>query len=238
MKRLQLALAMAAAATMIGAFAGPATAAPPTEPPGQTKLHQVPVDGWDRTVAVNAASIQDGRLTLLAATKVVPADLGARVATLTTTVTTDDATSNDFNLFASGFISRLPGETIARNTLFAPSHDGDPLLYAQDNSAGYGFCWDDKFYDDGDFAFTTGTNRCAVHAAPPGGTYTYVTKISGDNTVTTETFRGSDSIGGPLTRTLPKPASTKYHPLLRTGISSPAEESGSLTISGSTLTVQ
>lgn len=239
MLRTRLSLALVLSTALIAALAGPAFAAAPTEPPGQSKLQQVNVNKWDRTVPVDAASIQDGRLTLLAATKIVPAELGARVATLTTTVTTDAATSHDFNLFASGFISSLSGETIARSTLFAPAHDGDPLLYAQDNSGGNAFCWDDKFFVNTVFSFTTGSaSPCATNATPPGSTNTYVTKIFGDNSVTTEVIHNGSSLGT-IHRMLPKSNQTQYQPLLRTGISAPpAGEAGALTISDSNLTVQ
>lgn len=237
--KMSLALSVSAAAALIGALAAPAFASPPTEPPGQSKLHQVKVENWDRTVSIDAASIQDGRLTLVSATKIVPAKLGDRVATLTTTVTTDAATSYDFNLFASGFISRLDGETIARNSLFAPAHDGDPLLYAQDNSGGNAFCWDDKFYVNGAFSFTTGsTAPCATNATSPGSTNTYVTKIFGDNSVTTEVLHNGTSLGT-LHRMLPKSAQTQYQPILRTGLTAPsAGESGVLKISNSNLSVE
>ena len=237
--KMSVALSISAAAALIGAVAAPAFAAPPTEPPGQNQLHQVNVNNWDRTVSIDAASIQDGRLTLVAATKIVPAELGARVATLTTTVTTDAATSYDFNLFASGFISRLDGETIARNTLFAPAHDGDPLLYAQDNSGGYAFCWDDKFYVNKVFSFTAGnTSPCATNSTPPGSTNTYVTKIFGDNSVTTEVIHNGISLGT-LHRLLPKSNQTQYRPILRTGLTAPTKgETGALTISGSNLSVE
>ncbi len=82
-------------------------------------LAQVNVSSWDRTVAINAASIKNGSLALLAGTTISPSTLGATVATLTTTVTTDEASSYDFDLFVSGFIGRVAGETIARSTLFA-----------------------------------------------------------------------------------------------------------------------
>ncbi len=236
--KMSLALTVSAAAALIGALAIPAFAAPPTEPPGQIKLHQVNVNNWDRTVAIDTASTQDGRLTLLAATKIVPAELGGRVATLTTTVTTDAATSHDFNLFASGFISRLDGETIARSTLFAPAHDGDPLLYAQNNTSGIGFCWDDKFYVNDAFVFTQATNLCSAYTVSPGSTDTYVTKIFGDNTVTTEVILNGLS-AGTLHRVLSKSNTTQYQPILRTGLTAPpAGESGALTISNSNLSVK
>lgn len=119
------------------------------------------------------------------------------VATFSTTIAIDKYAANwtnGGNLLTVGFVRDLADE--ASPQVFAAQHDGDPLIWFQNNNpAGIGFCWDKEFnigggFGPGQFVFTqSGVAQCGVanddasQTAPrPGSLANYTVAIKADNT--------------------------------------------------------
>ena len=193
-------------------------------------------------------------------------DLGlAGSATFTTTVRADAgaaAWTTDGELEAAGLAQVVGGETFVSNgqtfnganPLGSPSHDGDPIVFAQYNGGGPGnpTCANGKFYVGGSWVFGSGTicqiaNDSSDQTTPvDGGAQRYTITIHGDGTwtgsvtpldadgdvVTSFNVPGVQTFSG----TLPGNANTQFAPVLRLRPGSSTGGDWSYTISGSTLT--
>ncbi len=92
--------------------------------------------------------------------------------------------------------------------------EGDgSLLYGQDNSMGYGYCANDKFYTGSTFIFGTG-DKCYTHAVPLGSTETYSVTITGTNTFTDTVTSSTGKLSATFTGTLSSSLTTSYTPAI------------------------
>ena len=201
-----------------------------------------------------------------AAKSVSLSDLGlAGSATFTTTVRADAgaaAWTTDGELESAGLAQVVGGETFVSNgqtfsganPLGSPSHDGDPIVFAQYNGGGPGnpTCANGKFYVGGSWVFGSGTicqiaNDSSDQTTPvDGGAQRYTITIHGDGTwtgsvtpldadgdvVTSFNVPGVQTFSG----TLPGNSSTQFAPVLRLRPGSSTGGNWSYTISGSSLT--
>ncbi|GEL95619.1 Ig-like domain-containing protein [Cellulomonas composti] len=195
------------------------------------------------------------------------ADLGARQsATFTTTITADENASDwtaQGNLFGVGFLRVIDGETVNRTTSIGGQHQGDPIIWAQDNSGhGVGMCANSQFYSTtGDWVFGAGAGyQCGLpfdnadqSATAQGSSFRYQTKVRADGTWTAKltpldadgdavtSFESGATPNLSWTGSLPS-GTESVVPFIRTGLGDPAGDweysisDSSLKIAGDAIT--
>jgi len=165
--------------------------------------------------------------------QISPEDLGSGgYAKFTTTVQTNAFAANwstDGMSESAGFLRVIPGEKVDYTTpLASPAHDGDPIIWMQFNSAGTGYCTNNKFMKDGSYVFGDG-GKCGTvpdrsshqEGAMPRLRWTVTMNGSGTYKGTLALLVNGSAVDKQhFSGTLPGSASTEFVPVIRLRVGS------------------